>query len=380
MPVVLFDNSFRSNLFPLAYTRAVADLRIGILTMAERWKNILQQEVFIQTEPFLQPMYKQIPAGEHLWIDASVFPTKSLVSELISLKNEMSLGEENGLVAIKSSKFPGDLKNYDLPCSKPVSRLKTPLQIFQQNSEWLKNDFALLTINRLSAPIPTSNKITGGENIFMEEGAVIEHAIINASTGPVYIGKNAIVMEGSCIRGPFSLGEGSVLKMGTKIYGATTLGPFCTGGGEIKNVVMQGYSNKAHDGYLGDSVLGYWCNLGAGTSNSNIKNTAGVVKIWNEASQDFVDAGQKCGVIMGDYSRTAINSSINTGSYIGVSCNVFGDGLLPKVHPNFSWGNKQKYELDKSFRDIANWKKLKNQSLSETEAAVLKYIFDNFTK
>ncbi|MDB5232760.1 MAG: glucose-phosphate thymidylyltransferase [Chitinophagaceae bacterium] len=380
MPVVLFDNLSRKNLSPLSYTHATGDLRVGILTIAERWSLLLKQEVFLKTEDYLQPLYKKIPAGGHLWIDASVLPSKSLVSEIMALKEDISLGDDKGLIAVRSARLPADLKNYDLPSNQPVARLENVLQIFQQNDDWLRRDFLLLTTNRLSVPVSSTNKLIGKENIFIEEGAVVEHAIINAAAGPVYIGKNAIVMEGSCIRGPFALGEGSVIKMGTTVYGATTLGPFCTGGGEIKNVVMQGYSNKAHGGYLGDSVIGNWCNLGAGTSSSNLKNSAGAVRIWDQSSEKFIEADQKCGVIMGDYTRTAINSAINTGSYFGVCCNVFADGLLPKVIGNFSWGNNKRYEFDKSLQDIDNWKKLKNQSLSGTERAVLKYIFEHFTK
>ncbi|MDR0792944.1 MAG: glucose-1-phosphate thymidylyltransferase, partial [Chitinophagaceae bacterium] len=201
--------------------------------------------------------------------------------------------------------------------------------------------------------------------------------VINAVIGPVYIGKGATVMDGAIIRGPLALCEGAVLKAGAKIYGATTLGPYCSGGGEIKNSVLQNYSNKAHDGYLGDSVIGSWCNLGAGTTNSNLKNTAGDIYMPANTKKEKINAGNKCGVIMGDYTRTAINSSINTGSIYGVCSNVFGEGLLPAEIESFIWGNKSDavYQLDKALEDIARWKKLKNKSLSENEAAVLKHLF-----
>ena len=206
----------------------------------------------------------------------------------------------------------------------------------------------------------------------------MEHCIINASTGPVYIGRNAEVMEGCVIRGPFAMGEKSCLKMGAKVYGATTLGPACVAGGEIKNSVMFGFSNKAHDGYLGDSVIGEWCNMGAGTTNSNIKNNAGPVRIWTPAGE--LEAGKKCGVMMGDYSRTAVNTSINTGTVIGVCVNVFGSGLTPKHIPNFSWGSEgvKRYEFEKAIADIAEWKKLKGQDVTEEEKSILKYVYESF--
>ncbi|MEO5561855.1 MAG: hypothetical protein ABIR18_00445 [Chitinophagaceae bacterium] len=216
------------------------------------------------------------------------------------------------------------------------------------------------------------------KNIFIEKGAKVEHSILNASAGPIYIGRNAEVMEGCMIRGPFAMGDNSVLKMGTKIYGPTALGPYCVFGGEVKNSVVFGYSNKAHDGYLGDSVIGEWCNMGAGTSNSNMKNNASEVRVWTPKGQ--IVAGMKCGVMMGDYSRTAINTSINTGTVVGVCCNVFGTGLSPKYIPSFSWGSEgvNRYDYEKALQDIAAWKKLKTQDVSDNEKSILKYIFNNY--
>jgi UDP-N-acetylglucosamine diphosphorylase/glucosamine-1-phosphate N-acetyltransferase len=239
-------------------------------------------------------------------------------------------------------------------------------------------DFALTTKGRVSNNTNATMQVYDDAKIFIETGADISYSILNASTGPIYIGKNSTIMEGCTIRGPFSLGEGAVLKMGAKIYGATTIGPYSMGGGEIKNSIITGFSNKAHDGYLGDSVIGEWCNMGAGTSNSNLKNTGGTVNLYNYASDDYLPAGNKCGVIMGDYSRTAINSSINTGSVIGVSSNVFGAGLLPKYIPDFTWGAlaDNKYQFEKAIKDAANWKKMKNKTVSEQETKVLKHIFD----
>jgi UDP-N-acetylglucosamine diphosphorylase/glucosamine-1-phosphate N-acetyltransferase len=250
--------------------------------------------------------------------------------------------------------------------------------MFQWNKELIEFDFSLVTKGRISSDTNETVIVRKVSQVFIEENASLDHCILNASTGPIYIGKNATIMEGCTIRGPFSLGEGAVLKMGTRVYGATTIGPYCMGGGEIKNSILSGYSNKAHDGYLGDSVIGEWCNMGAGTSNSNLKNTGGIVNLWSYAAKNYLPAGNKCGVVMGDYSRTAINSSLNTGSVIGVCSNVFGTGLLPKFIPDFTWGSlpTEKYKFDNAIKDIDNWKKMKNKTISAGETQVLKHIFE----
>jgi UDP-N-acetylglucosamine diphosphorylase/glucosamine-1-phosphate N-acetyltransferase len=258
-----------------------------------------------------------------------------------------------------------------------VQALHHPWEIFQWNDQQIREDFELLTLKGKSQMVSPTNTLIGPGELFIEKGAKVEHAFLNVSTGPIYIGKNAEVMEGCMIRGPFALGEGAFVKMGAKIYGGTSIGPYCAAAGEIKNSVLFGYSNKAHDGYLGDSVIGEWCNLGAGTTNSNLKNNAGAISIWTPNGQ--MNAGNKCGVMMGDYSRTAINTSINTGTVIGVCCNVFGEGLTPKYIPSFSWGSDgiEKYSFEKSLEDIANWKLLKGKKISKNEKSVLKYIFEH---
>ena len=253
-----------------------------------------------------------------------------------------------------------------------------PLGYFPDERLGYEQDFELLTTKRSSEKISRTNKVRKRSKVFIEKGAQVEYCIINADEGPVYIGKNARVMEGCLIRGPFAMGEGAVLKMGTKVYGATTLGPKCTVGGEIKNSILFGYSNKGHDGFLGDSVIGEWCNLGAGTTNSNLKNTASDVKIWTPNGE--LNAGKKCGLMMGDHSRTSINTSINTGTVIGVSANVFGNGLTPKYIPNFSWGSEgvKRYEFEKAISHITEWKKLKEEKLEEDEKSILDYIYRKF--
>jgi UDP-N-acetylglucosamine diphosphorylase/glucosamine-1-phosphate N-acetyltransferase len=261
-----------------------------------------------------------------------------------------------------------------------LRRLKYPWHIFQFNNQALIEDFEQLTAGRESRPVPSSVQLIGEPaRVFIEEGARLSHCTLNASTGPIYIGRRAEVQEGALIRGPFALCEGSLVKMGARIYGASTIGPYSVVGGEIKNSVLFGYSNKGHDGYLGDSVIGEWCNLGAGSSNSNLKNSAGAVRVWDPGQGLWVEAGQKCGLIMGDYSRCAINTSFNTGTLVGVCANVFGDGLTPSYIRSFSWGqagDSPKYEWEKALRDIGEWKKLKGQTLTERETKVLRTVFE----
>lgn len=254
-------------------------------------------------------------------------------------------------------------------------RLNDITDIIRYNDWGLRQDFALITKDKIPAAIPASNKVINAAQVFIEEGATVEHCLLNAAEGPIYIAKGAMVMEGSMLRGPVSIGENAVVKMGTRIYGATTIGPYCTAGGEIKNSILSGYSNKAHDGYLGDSLLGEWCNLGAGTSNSNIKNTAGNIKLQLYGRE--INAGNKFGLIMGDYSRAAINTSFNTGTVAGVCCNIFTSGLTPKFIPDFSWGcnDAARYELPKAFTDIDNWKKLKGLHITEEEKQALTAIY-----
>lgn len=243
-------------------------------------------------------------------------------------------------------------------------------------NDWaIRQDVEWIFANKKSAPIPATVTAINPEQIFIEPGAKISYCTINASTGPVYIGKDAEIMEGCLLRGPLAVGHNAVLKMGTKIYGATTIGPYCMAGGEIKNSILMGYSNKAHDGYLGDSVLGEWCNLGAGTSNSNIKNTAGEIKVY--AGEAPYNAGIKCGLIMGDYSRSAINTSFNTGTVVGVCCNVFGPGLTPAYIPDFSWGlSGERYRQDAAVRDVQNWMALKEKQLEPAQEKALRELHE----
>ncbi|MDB5198700.1 MAG: glucose-phosphate thymidylyltransferase [Chitinophagaceae bacterium] len=343
MKIILDDIICKEDLYPFTLTRSAADIRIGILTIREKWERLLGKKIPILSEVSEKKINQNVKC-----IPANVIPSEKLVKALQQNKT------------LDGSKYYSTKINY-------------PWHIFQNNDAAIREDFDLITRGRKSKKLSSGNRVIG-KDIFLEEGATVNHSILNTSAGPIYIGKNAEVMEGCIIRGPFAMCEGSVLKMGTKVYGATTLGPYCIGAGEIKNSILFGYSNKAHDGYLGDSVIGEWCNLGAGTSNSNIKNTAGDVKIWNDNKKEYISAGLKCGLLMGDYSRAAINTSFNTGTVAGVASNIFCDGFPPTFIESFSWGNK-KYELEKAFDHINNWKKLKGHFLSEEEKKLLSDIY-----
>ncbi len=384
MSIILFDNNDRKGLYPFTYNKAVSALRFGILSIRERWELKTQQLVFTHTTSELQTLYPLISIDEHLWIDASILPDEPLYNQILSLQPGYCLTDEIGFIAGKTT-----IANDDFDPKKAITyfkhvqqldvvrRLKHPWQMMQWNDEMVRADFSLVTEGRTSQAVSNTVHLIQTEHIFIEQGAKLAYCSLNASTGPIYIGKNAEVMEGSAIRGPFVLGENSVLKMNSRIYGATTLGPNCMGGGEIKNTVMMGFSNKAHDGYLGDSVVGEWCNFGAGSTNSNIKNTASDINIWDMGSQAYKKVGQKCGLIMGDYSRVSINAAINTGTIIGISCNVFGPGLLPTIIPNFSWGvTGTKYVFEKAITDINNWKIMKGYSITEAETSALAFIFE----
>lgn len=393
MNKIIFTEEFcqPENLHPFTLTRQIQDIRVGILTIREKWERMLGLESFDRKEDDYKDLGRSVHVHEAaeqkdycLMIHGNVLPTESLVKAIKKLKDGefISANGSSGIVF----RFTKDQvrEKFKIKVTRAIhlnAELKTiqyPWDIFQMNDWAIRQDFELLTKKRKSAPISKTNKVIKPSRVFIERGAKVEHCIINASTGPVYIGKNAEVMEGCMIRGPFAMGEGACLKMGAKVYAATTLGPYCVAGGEIKNSVLFGYSNKAHDGYLGDSVIGEWCNLGAGTTNSNLKNNASTVKVWTPRGQ--MNAGIKCGVMMGDYSRTAINTSINTGSVIAVSCSVFGSGLTPNYIPSFSWGSEglKRYEFEKAIADIDDWKQLKGKRITDNEKSILAYIFEHY--
>jgi UDP-N-acetylglucosamine diphosphorylase/glucosamine-1-phosphate N-acetyltransferase len=378
---ILFDTPVRELLYPFTHTRPIAACRVGILTIQEKWEHWLGTGVSHFTVPHLQDKYPLLHKDSqtvNILLSGHILPDAELVAAIAALQPDQELYKDQQLLAkaVLGPDVPAlsgtDRKNYP----GEVLGIYKPWDIFALNDKAIRADFKLLTAGRKSAILSHTNQQINHTDIFVEPGAKIECSVLNASTGPIYIGKNAEVMEGCLIRGPFALGEGAVLKMGTKIYGATTLGPFCTGGGEIKNTVMFGYSNKGHDGYLGDAVIGEWCNLGANTSCSNLKNNVSTVKVWLEARGEAVSAGMKCGVLMGDYSRCGINTMLNTGTVIGVSSNILGGHFPPKFVPSFSWGDQESYRLAEALRDAGNWKVLKGHTLSAQDRELLTALYE----
>lgn len=385
MAIVLFDNLTCKQLYPFSSTAAIGTLRAGIFTPQERLQRITKSAVYLLTQPHLAALYDTIPEGEHLWIDASLVYDKELFHRILILESGEALADEAGLIAGRLTIAPESfqpesvLSQFATIVQQPgVQRFRYAWQLYQNNDALLRADAALVQPTAVSKPLPAGSQYINESNIFIGEGASILFSTINASTGPVYIGRNAQVMEGCHIRGPVAICDNAVVKMGTRIYGATTIGPHAVVGGELKNVIMHSFSNKGHDGYLGDSVIGNWCNLGAGTSNSNVKNSGGIVTMWDDAQHQYIPVGHKCGLVMGDFTRSAINSAFNTGTVAGVCCNIFGEGLLPRFIPDFSWGvkNGTRYHFHKIVEDIANWKKMKGHELADAEITVLKYIFD----
>ena len=383
MQFVLVDIADREKFYPFSLTQSVAQFRIGIYSFQERWEHLLNNETAIYTVPYLQKLYHNSDFLQNkeaaIFINVTCIPTTDLVEAILNLKvGEKIISKSGKWMATYTEERSFEkilLANYAPITFEQGDFVQDAIGMLQLHTKFIENDFAWIKKHVTGIKIDASNKVIQPENIFIEKGAEVHCAILNASTGPIYIGKNAMIMEGTAIRGPFVLGEKGVVKMNTSIYGATTIGPYCLAGGEIKNSVLMGFSNKGHEGYLGDSIIGQWCNLGAGTCNSNIKNTAGPIQMWNEAKQIWEIVGQKMGMLVGDYSRFAIQSSINTGSYIGVSANIFGNGLLPKFIPNFTWGVVPGYQIDKAIEDIGNWKQLKGFEMSADEKQVLQNLF-----
>ena len=382
MRYILVDIPDRENFYPFTLTRSLADCRVGIYTFKERWEQYLQEECGIYTATYLQTLYADsafLDTQEAIYfINITCIPTNDLIQEINKLKEGEKLVSKTGKwVATKTkerilSKIL--LANYPPIDVDEVGFINNAIQLLNLHKQFIQRDFDWIKSNFNSAKIDETNNVINREQVFIELGATVSCSNLNATEGPIYIGKEALIMEGVSIRGPFVLGKNAVVKMNTSIYGATTVGPNCIAGGEIKNSIMMGSSNKGHDGYLGDSIIGFWCNLGAGTSNSNIKNTAGDIQMWNESKQLWETIGQKMGMLVGDYTRFAIQSSINTGSYIGVCANIFGNGLLPKHIPNFTWGITKGYRIDEIFEDINNWKKMKGNIISEEEKEIIKYL------
>lgn len=360
MNVILFDNH-RANYYPLSFTRPLAYFRIGILTIKEKWEHYYDS-ISVRTEDYLAVKFPLNIKEDNLWIDARILPSKALIVELNSLRNGEALASDGEIIAFRNRSFSTNKLNV-IDSNSNFDVFESLCDIFSLNGEQIKKDFDLMfpklgwqgSVKKLER-IKKENIKIGNNPIYIEEGAKLQHCILNTKDGPIYIGKDAVVMEGSIIRGPFAMLNNSVLKIGAKIYGSTTLGPYCKVGGEVNNVVFFGYSSKAHDGFLGNSVIGEWCNLGADTNNSNLKNNYADVKLWNYEKETFKNTNlQFCGLIMGDHSKCAINTMFNTGTVIGVSANIFGAGFMRNFIPSFSWGGSSGfsvYRLPKVF-DVA---------------------------
>ncbi len=378
MKIVLFDNLQRDWLHPFTKTRPVSALFSGMYTNLRRWELHTGLPAFALTAAYLQPAWPlPSPGDEVLLVDASILPDPTLVKALLQLEKDEALLQDGRLMAGRSSsftpQFPVTKESFltYTDYKEAVKQISYPWHIFQYNAALIASDFEISKPANYFPPTP-SNRITGGQDVFQGKNVRMEHCMLNTTAGPVIIGHNTTILEGTVIYGPCAIGSHSVIKAGTKIYSAS-IGDSCTAGGEIKNSVIMDYSNKAHDGYLGDSVIGEWCNLGAGTSNSNVKNDAADIRI--NIGGEMINAGLKCGLLMGDYTRCAINTSFNTATMAGVASNIFGAGLTPKSLQDFTWGYTERYIFEKAIEHISNWKRLKHQVLTENEIQVLSCLY-----
>lgn len=380
MNLVLFDEQqIRKQLLPLTFTRPVAELRTGIVTLRERTEALLEMKASWLTEDYLKAKFPLKEAEEYLLVNGAVVMTRKLAEAIKTLKYDEILLKDDKTIAMRTKDITEQNVSNKIQWENELDFIEHPWHLFSKNDRILKEDFYRITEGRISEPLSMTNILTGQGDIFIEKGAKVEGAFLNPANGPIYIGKDAEVMEGAKIRGPFAMGEHSVLKMDAKVYGATTLGPHVKVGGEINNSVFWGYANKAHDGFLGNSVIGQWCNLGADTNNSNLKNTYDEVKLWDYAEKHFVKTGlQFCGLIMGDHSKCGINTMFNTGTVIGVNVNIFGTGFPRNFVPSFSWGGAQgfkQYNLKKAFQVAEAVMSRRNIELDQTEKDILTHIF-----
>jgi UDP-N-acetylglucosamine diphosphorylase/glucosamine-1-phosphate N-acetyltransferase len=380
MNVVLFDDPLiRGQLLPLTFTRPVGTLRVGILTIAEKWKARLSADVSFATQPYLSPKFPQVITSDNYWINGALCPDEAFISVLRILKLNDAIEKNGRILAVRTAddEVPEVITGKVHPYPSDVTLIDQPWKIFQQNGPQLRSDFETITKGRTSHPVTDKATVVYNEsNVFIEEGVTTKAAILNAEIGPIYLGKNSQVQEGAIIRGPFSLGERSIINMGGKMRGDTSIGHDCKVGGEVANSVLYGFSNKSHEGYLGNSVLGEWCNLGADTNTSNMKNNYDVVRLWSHVKKDFINTGLYfCGLIMGDHSKAGINTMFNTGSMVGVNSNVLGGGYPPNFIPSFSWAGENTYDIDKALATAERAMGRRNQKITEADKAILREVF-----
>ena len=383
MNYILFDGTVRNALLPFTFTRPVADIRIGILTIREKWENYLGSTTTTLTEEYLSEKYPMVELEENVMINASFLPNDILSEMVKNLEKNQAIFKGDEVIAFftNDSQEEVDFDTYEIiEFNEDCLRLEHTWDIYAKNDVAIREDFELLTDDRISQLIPKSVNVIAPENIFIEEGAKLEFVTLNASTGPIYIGKNSEIMEGSVIRGPFALCEYGRVKLASKVYGATTVGPHSVIGGEVSNSVLFGYSNKGHDGFLGNSVLGEWCNIGADSNNSNLKNNYEEVKLWSYETENFAKTGlQFCGLMMGDHSKCGINTMFNTGTVVGVSTNIFGSGFPRNFVPSFSWGGNSgftTYITSKAFQTAKIVMARRNVDFSDEDAKILENVFE----
>ena len=385
MNLVLFDDpATRINLLPFTFTRPISKIRVGILTISEKWEKRLGTTASFLTESYLQKKFPAKASFDNLFINAAWCPNDKAIEQVKVLMHGEILVHGNTILAWKSS----DMALPDLGKVSPkvfpedVTLIDQPWKIFQHNAEQIRLDFSLLTAGRKSAGIQDKHTIVYGEqNIFVEDGVHIRAAVLNAEDGPIYLGKNSVVQEGALIKGPFALCEGSTVNMGGKMRGDSTIGPYSKVGGEVSNSVIFGYSNKGHDGFIGNTVIGEWCNLGADTNTSNLKNNYENVKLWSYAKGGFADTGlQFCGLMMGDHSKCGINTMFNTGTVVGVGCNIYGGGFPPTFIPSFSWGGAEgftAYLPEKLFETASKMYERRGLNFGDAEKQMLLHLHNS---
>ncbi|HMQ06113.1 MAG TPA: putative sugar nucleotidyl transferase [Saprospiraceae bacterium] len=388
--IILFDDDNWLGLLPLTYTRPICELRVGILTIREKWEWLLEGRFSFITQEYLSIKFPMEVSEDNIIINASILPTEALASMIDTLPSNEAIIAGDELIAARipgksfdkmmSNQEISELKGINIEDRKDLySQILRPFDIFQYNAREIVKDFGLITRDRDSLPLSGDNSSLNADHIFIEEGAKVNFSILNASEGPIYIGKDAIILEGSVLKGPCVVGEGGVIKVGAKIYQGTTIGPHCKAGGEIKESVIMAYSNKSHDGYMGNSVVGEWCNIGADTNTSNLKNNYEEVKLWNYSTGRFEKTGlQFCGLIMGDHSKSGINTMFNTGTTVGVSCNMFGSGYHNNFVPSFTWtqpGKPTTYLVEKAVESIQRMMNRKGLMFKDEDVKIMNFIY-----
>ncbi|MDW8849058.1 GlmU family protein [Flavobacterium sp. MMLR14_040] len=387
MNYILFDGPVRNALLPFTFTRPVADILIGIMTIRQKWEMRLGSTITTITEDYLSAKFPMVEMEENVMINAAYLPNDTLAEMVSDLKENQAIFKGDDVIAFFTTENQEevDFDSYEIiQYNEDCITVERTWDIFSKNDAAIRADFDYLTEDRKSQPIPKSVNVISPENIFIEEGAKLEFVTLNASAGPIYIGKNAEIMEGTVIRGPFALCENAQVKLNAKVYGATTVGPGSRIGGEVKNSVLFANSNKGHDGFLGDSVLGEWCNIGADSNNSNLKNNYEEVKLWSYETEGFAKTGlQFCGLMMGDHSKCGINTMFNTGTVVGVSANIFGSGFPRNFVPSFSWGGAAgftTYVTKKAFETAKLVMSRRNIEFDEIESSILEHIFEETKK